>query len=184
MNVKRKSRVGFVVIKLHVGTTAYFLMRLNSKWKDVNFIGGHEKMRDSENLATTARRELWEEVPSIRSYPSLELLPLSGEVHYGPINSPSRGEDVEYELQFFLLKFDHAPQLLVEALSLRSKNVWVTQEELIEPGKFRVSGLAKLLDQVVPGGLAAIPYSSETDLGPLRERFEGSDGRQLSFVLK
>src|SRR5882672_9052579 len=143
MNVRRKSRVGFVVIKLHVGGTAYFLMRLNSKWKDVNFIGGHAKTRDLENLATTARRELWEEVPSIRTYTSLELMPLTKEVHYGPIRSRSRGEDVEYELQFFLLKFDHPPQLLVEALSLRSKNVWVTQEELIHPGRFRVSGLAK-----------------------------------------
>src|ERR1700681_2120072 len=70
MNATRKSRVGFVIIKLSVAGTAYFLMRINPKWKDVNFIGGHAKIRDADNLAITARRELWEEVPAIRRYAS------------------------------------------------------------------------------------------------------------------
>ena len=86
--------------------------------------------------------------------------------------------------RFFLLKIEDDPVPLIEALSARSKNVWVKQQELIEPEKLRVSGLTQLLDTVVPGGLAAIPFSSELDLHAMRERFEGLGGKQLSFAFK
>ena len=52
MNAARKSRVGFVIIKLSVAGIAYFLMRVNPKWKDVNFIGGHAKMSYGRKLVT------------------------------------------------------------------------------------------------------------------------------------
>jgi 8-oxo-dGTP pyrophosphatase MutT (NUDIX family) len=81
---------------------AYYLMRVDPKWKDINFIGGHEKDRDSGNFERTARRELWEEVPSIRDYREFDVVPLTTELYYGPIESRSKGGTVEYELRFFL----------------------------------------------------------------------------------
>ena len=184
MKILRKSRVAFVVIKLAVGGKSYFLMRYDPKWRDVNFIGGHVKDRDMADLRKTARRELWEEVPSVRPYDSIELEPLTSEVHYGPIHSRSRSDHVSYDLQFFLLKIGHHPEQFVQLLSLRSKNVWVAQDEMLNVGRFRISGLAKLLDESFPGGIAAIPDSSPTDLYKLRDRFENFDGDQLSFSLK
>jgi hypothetical protein len=72
-SLPRKSRVAFVVIKLSVLGIAYYLMRVDSKWKDINLIGGHEKDRDSGDLEKTARRELGEEVPSIRDYNQFDM---------------------------------------------------------------------------------------------------------------
>lgn len=180
----RKSRVGFVVIKLRVGETVFYLMRVNSKWKDINFIGGHDKRRDSGNLMSTARRELWEEVPSLRGYPRLNLEALSGVVRYGPVLSRSKGDQVEYEVQFFLLKIDQSPAALVELLSSRTRNVWVSEEELAHPGKYRLSSLVKLLDRVVPGGIRNIPFSSATNMSDWRSYFEPQDDIQLKFALK
>lgn len=182
--VLTKSRVGFVVIKLAVNSAPYYLMRLNSKWKDVNFIGGHEKDRDSRNLERTARRELWEEVPSVRGRADFTLEPLTQVAHYGPILSRSRGTEVEYELQFFLLRMSLSPVALVDMLSSRTKNIWVSEHDLLTPGQFRVSGLVRLLHSIYPGGLSAIPYSSPVDLHFMRDRFERRSGEQIAFDLE
>jgi NUDIX domain len=101
MSMSETSRVGFVIIKMRAEGASYYLMRINPKWKDINFIGGHEKPRDVKNLKTTARRELWEEVPSIRARVDFHLEPLTPEVIHGPILSKSRGVNVEYQIQFF-----------------------------------------------------------------------------------
>ena len=180
----RKSRVGFVVVKLSVGGAAFFLMRLNAKWKDVNFIGGHEKLRDSGNLEKTARRELWEEVPSIRGYSDVTLEPLTQLMHYGPIRSRSNGGDVEYEIQFFLLRISYSPEVLVEMLSSRTKNIWVAEHDLLNRTRFRVSGLVDLLERSLPGGLQEIAYSSPIDLDFMRNRFMSTHGKQIELALK
>ncbi|SRR6266498_1933034 len=182
--VTKHSRVGFAVIKVRSGNTAYFLMRLNPRWKDINFIGGHQEERDRGNLQKTTRRELWEEVPSIRNYGKLELEALTPETRYGPILSRSRGGEVVYQLQFFLLKLSKDPVRLVEALGSRTRNIWVKQEDLIDQRRFRISGLVKLLNNIFPGGLAAIPYTSTADLNDIRGRFERDDQRQLELALK
>jgi hypothetical protein len=126
----RKSRVAFVIIKLSVLGMAYYLMRVDPKWKDINLIGGHEKDRDSGNLEKTARRELWEEVPSIRDS-EFYLVPLTSELHYGPIESRSKHEKVQYELRFFLLKIMNSPENLVAGLGDRTKNIWVSEQDLL-----------------------------------------------------
>jgi hypothetical protein len=180
----RKSRVGFVVIKLSVGDAVYYLMRANSKWKDINFIGGHDKRRDGGDLKNTARRELWEEVPSLRRYPILVLEPLSSVIQYGPVLSRSKGDQVEYEVQFFLLKIDRSPAMLVELLSSRTRNVWVPEEELMAPNRYRLSNLVQLLNQIVPGGVRNIPFSSATNMSGWRSYFEPKDDAQLRFALK
>jgi hypothetical protein len=179
-----KSRLGLVVIKLSVGSEPFFLMRLNAKWKDVNFIGGHEKERDGQNLGRTARRELWEEVPPVRGRDDFTLEPLTQVVHYGPILSRSRGNEVEYELQFFLLKIGQSPAGLADMFSSRTKNIWVSERDLMSQRRFRVSGLVTLLDSLFPGGLSAIPYSSPVDLHFMRDRFVDTSGKQIEFALK
>jgi len=184
MDAVRRSRLGFVVIKFRVGGIVYYLMRVNPKWKDINFIGGHEKPRDGGDLEKTARRELWEEVPSVRSYPNIELEPITGLVSYGPIYSRSKGDQVEYEAQFFLVKIINSPNSLVELLSDRSKNIWISENELIRAEKYRMSGLVEVLNSAKSGGLEDIPYSSGTDLSSLRSYFEENDGKQLEFALK
>jgi hypothetical protein len=98
----RKSRVGFVVIKLRALGRAWFLLRKNERWNDVNFLGGHEKERDKTSLHKTAERELYEELPSIRTVKGFDLEPLTEELFYGPIFSRSRVTNVEYDVQFFL----------------------------------------------------------------------------------
>lgn len=176
--------MGFAVVKLRVGEASYFLMRFNPKWKDLNFIGGHEKPRDAGDLRTTARRELWEEVPSVRPYVEFDLKALGPEVQYGPVFSKSRGEQVEYNVQFFLVLMAASPIQLVESLSWRSKNVWVSEDELIDPQQYRLSGLVRVLSTIVPAGLKGIDYSSECDLRLLETRFTHSDLKQLSFAFK
>ena len=180
----QKSRAGFVVFKLYVGGFAYYMLRANSKWKDVNFLGGHEKERDGGNLEKTARRELWEEVPLLRKVGTLSLVQLTDLVHYGPLHSQSQGRDVRYELQFFLLKLDKLPEGIVDVFSPRTRNVLVSETDLLEGRRFRVSGLIGLLNNNFPGGLRAIPYTSSDDLGRWRERFENPHGSQLEFALK
>lgn len=180
----RKSRVGFAVIKLQVAEISYFLMRINPKWRDLNFIGGHEKPRDGRDLKKTARRELWEEVPSVRQYSSLELEPLTDEIHYGPVYSRSKGDQVEYDVQFFLLRIFNSPTMLVELLSSRTKNIWISEQQMLEPSKYKLSDLVSLLDQSVPSGLHGIPFSSAIDLHLLRPHFDYGDGKQLMFALK
>jgi hypothetical protein len=174
-----------VVIKLRVAGAAYYLMRANAKWKDINFIGGHDKPRDARDLETTARRELWEEVPSIRGYGRLEFEPLTSVMNYGPILSRSKGDRVEYEIQFFLLKINRSPASFVELLSSRTRNIWISEEELTHPKQFKVSGLVTLLDQALPGGIRSIPFSSATDMDQWRQHFERrNDAGQLQFALK
>src|SRR5262249_27251097 len=151
------------------------------KWRDINFIGGHSKDRDAGSLERTARRELWEEVPSIRYYSEFLLEPLTPKMPYGPIKSLSRGDVVKYEVQFFLVRVESSPQTLVEMLGSRSKNIWVSQYDLLLQARFRVSGLVRCLDESYPGGLDRIPYSSGIDLAFMRDRIERLNSKQLEF---
>jgi hypothetical protein len=105
----------------------------------------------------TARREFWAEVPAIRSYRPFHLEPLTHRMFYGPVKSLSRGYEVQYELQFFLVRIDQSPETLVEMTGTRTKNLWVAQRELIRPSSFRVSQLVGFLDRSLGGGLDAIP---------------------------
>lgn len=161
---ERISRVGFVLAKLRLANSSHYLMRRNHKWNDVSFIGGHESVRDSDKLSRTAYRELMEEVPALRQGPSFELEPLTNEFCYGPVFSQSAKLFVGYELQFFLTVFLSAPLKVLGSLTNRSSNILLSQDELLNPQKYAVAGLVEVLNSVVDGGLAAIPYSWPDDL--------------------
>src|SRR6266550_1812827 len=137
----KKSRCAFVVVKLEMVGGTFFLMRHDDRWKDVNFIGGHEKPSENGNLLTAARRELLEEVPALRGTKIFELEPLTDEILYGPIQSRSTGKRVLYELRFFRLVFNGAPHKVLRGITERSANKFVRQDNLLLAHGCRPSGL-------------------------------------------
>jgi NUDIX domain len=161
----KQSRLGFVVVKLILDGENYFLMRKNLTWKDVSFIGGHEQPRDGGSLMRAARRELLEEVPGLRSFKSMDLMSLMENVAHGPIYSESAACYVEYTMSFFLLRFRSDPKSILEALGARSLNVLIRESDLYTEGKYKIAGLFTRLNDVLPGGVRAIPYSWDEDLG-------------------
>ena len=174
----KKSRCGFVVIKLRVCGKVCFLMRQNARWNDLNFIGGHEKACDGASLRKAARRELLEEVPYLRSNRSFELAPLTTQFVHGPVYSRSAGCDVEYELQFFCVEFETSPEHLLESLGPRSANKLVCQDDLLLPRSYRTSKLVQVLSDKLSDGLQAIPFSWPEDVGATL-----SDTRQMDLPL-
>jgi hypothetical protein len=69
-------------------------------------------------------------------------------------------------------------------ISSRSRNVWVTETELLLQTRFRVSGLVKLLENLLPAGLSSIPYSWTTDMTIASRNFFHRDNGQLELALK
>ena len=69
-------------------------------------------------------------------------------------------------------------------ISVRSKNVWVTEDELISQTRFRVSGLVAVLHHLLPVGLTSIPYSFPADLTSIHRRFRqvSSEQRKVGHV--
>lgn len=158
----KRSRCAFVVIKLRMSGADYFLMRRDPDWKDLNFLGGHQQ--GSEGLQATARRELLEELPALRTFKSFDLAPLTDEIQYGPVFSRSAHCQVEYTLQFYLMTFHDAPTPVLDALGGRTPNILAREKELVTGGTHRISELAKVLDKRLPGGLRSIPSSWSKDL--------------------
>ena len=117
-------------------------------------IGGHQKGRDQENLARTAVRELWEEVPSIRGNVDYSLEALTEEVSYGPVVSRSVGAETLYLIQYFLLRISGNPTYLLENLGARTRNVLIAESELLRDRSGRISGLVWFLDKLLPGGIS------------------------------
>jgi hypothetical protein len=175
------SRCGFVVVKFNIDGEDHFLMRRNAKWKDINFIGGHALLNEGLDLKRSARRELLEEVPVMRTFKSFELLPLTGQVAHGPVLSRSAAGVVNYILQFYLLKFLKNPRPFLEKLTSRTPNILVSETDLLFPHFHRVSGLVAVLARSVEGGFAAIPHSWREDLGPTIRDLSSVSNNQLSL---
>jgi 8-oxo-dGTP pyrophosphatase MutT (NUDIX family) len=132
----RTSRGGFVVIKLLVDDEVCLLLRKNPKWKDLNLVGGHEKPRDQGDLEKTALREMWEEVPSVRTMSNLSLEPLGNEAKYGPVFSRSVGVETLYMVRYFLLRISGNPSHLLDALGAKTRNILVGQSDLLQNQDF------------------------------------------------
>jgi ADP-ribose pyrophosphatase YjhB (NUDIX family) len=160
----KKSRCGFVVIRLRVAGDTYLLMRRDRQWNDWNFIGGHEKSEDGHSLMAAARRELLEEVPQLRGKKHFGLHSITEQIDYGPIQSRSSGKRVVYELEFFQLVFTEAPNEMLDAITARSANRLVREEELLQQRSFRVSGLVAVLDRAIVRGIRSLGYSWPEDL--------------------
>lgn len=180
MSEPKRSRCAFVVVKLRIEGQDYLLMRRDRDWKDISFIGGHTSERDKGKLERTARRELLEEVPALRSFDRIELTPLTGEITHGPVYSLSARCPVLYQLRFLLLRFGDSPKPIVESLGPRTPNVLIRQADLVVSHKHRVAELVSVLANCIPGGLSSLPYSWPEDLGHSCYRLPGD---QVEFSL-
>jgi len=172
----KKSRCGFVVVKLLISGEPSLLLRQDHKWRDFNFLGGHEKPEDSGNLTRAARREVLEEVPQLRQANCFSLVPLTEKFSYGPIESRSRGLMVLYELQFFQLVFTEAPKKILAAITHRSSNRLLRMEDVLVPGGIRVSQLVRVLDSTIVGGLRSVGFSWPGDI-----KLQTNPSRQLEI---
>jgi len=166
VNICREARCAFVVIKLKIDNKDYFVLRRDKDWNDLNLIGGHQEERDNGRFKRTAKREMFEELSALRGKAEVELMPIAEPIRYGPVWSHSANCESLYHLRFFLARLDTDPSNLEKTLSAQSMNFLVEFESLkgaIE--RKDVSAFLDLLESEVPGGLEAIPYSCDRDLG-------------------
>jgi 8-oxo-dGTP pyrophosphatase MutT (NUDIX family) len=163
------SRCAFVIVKLRIEGSDYYLMREDDDWKDVTFIGGHVSERDAGKLERTARRELREEVPATRTAKNIQLTRLTEELEHGPVYSKSAKTQVVYDIGFYLLSFGTAPKDVLSSLGPRTPNLLVHQDELLRPRKRRVAELVRVLAEAMPGGLNSIPLSWPEDMGSMTQ---------------
>ncbi|MHB8813435.1 MAG: NUDIX domain-containing protein [Steroidobacteraceae bacterium] len=180
----KHSRLGFVVIKLRLDGENYLLLRRDLAWQDVSLIGGHEHPRDRQSLKRAAQRELLEEVPAFRSFKDIDFIPLTEDVSHGPVYSKSAGREVQYTISFFLLRFLADPKSVLESLGPRSPNLLVREKDLLSDHKLKTSELLKRLNEVFSGGIHAIPFSWNADLGNSIRNSRNLALRQREFVLE
>jgi hypothetical protein len=80
--------------------------------------------------------------------------------------SRSTGQKTRYDIQFFWAQFERDASKVLTGLSGRSRNILVPQQKLFSQQSLRVSGLIKLLNDTIPGGIASIPISSSENFLP------------------
>lgn len=171
----RESRCAFVVIKLKIDGKDYFVLRRDKDWNDLNLIGGHQEEKDNGRFKRTARREMFEELSALRGKAQVALQPITERISYGPVWSQSAKCESLYHLVFFLAQLETDPSVLEKTISAQSMNFLVDSESLKNAIKRRdVSAFLRLLESEIPGGLEAIPYSLDRDLG------DALDSRVLS----
>ena len=171
MSECRETRCAFVVIKLRIDEKDYIVLRRDRDWNDLNLIGGHQEKKDNGRFKRTARREMFEELSALRGKAEVVLKPITKRVSYGPVWSKSAGCHSVYHLMFYVARLDTDPGILARTLSARSMNFLVDCDSLkgaIE--RKDVSVFLELLELEVPGGLEAVPYSCDRDLGGVLDR--------------
>ena len=165
MSKYRQTRCAFVVIKLLIHNTDYFILRRDKDWNDLNLIGGHQEEKDNGKFKRTARREMFEELSALRGMAEVELKPIIEPILYGPVWSKSAKCESIYHLAFYLALLDADPNIIAKTLCSQSMNYLVEFKSLKEAMKRKdVSAFLHLLESNVPGGLEAIPYSWSRDL--------------------
>ena len=167
----RKTRCAFVVIKLKIYNKDYFILRRDKDWNDLNLIGGHQEEKDNGRFKRTARREMFEELSALRGNAEVELTPITEPIYYGPVWSQSAKCESLYQLKFYLAQLDTNPGILEKTLSAQSMNFLVDWESLKGAmARKDVSAFVKVLESKVQGGLEAIPYSWDQDLGGILDK--------------
>ena len=167
----RETRCAFVVIKLKIDDKDYFILRRDKDWNDLNLIGGHQEERDNGKFERTAKREMFEELSALRGKAHVALKPISEPFRYGPVWSHSAKCESLYQLMFYVAELDTEPSVLEKTLGERSMNYLVDSASLKGAIQRKdVSAFLELLESKVPGGLEAIPYSWDCDLGGVLDR--------------
>ena len=158
-------RCAFIVIKLKIGGKDYFVLRRDKDWNDLSLIGGHQEEADKGRFERTAKREMFEELSALRGRAKISLTPITDKIFYGPVWSKSANRQSTYCLKMYLAKIRDDPSVLEKTLSERSMNYLVDASELKRAIERKdVSAFIEILENNVPGGLNAIPYSWTSDL--------------------
>ena len=166
MSTCRQTRCAFVVIKLKIHNKDYFILRRDKDWNDLNLIGGHREQKDNGKFERTAKREMFEELSALRGKADVELKPITDLIRYGPVWSQSAKCESLYKLMFYLAQLNTEPSVLEKTLAARSMNFLVDSVSLKSAIEHKsVSAFLELLETEIPGGLEAIPYSCDNDLG-------------------
>ena len=167
----RQTRCAFVVIKLKIHNKDYFILRRDKDWNDLNLIGGHQEPKDNGKFERTAKREMFEELSALRGKADVELKPITDLIRYGPVWSQSAKCESLYQLMFYLAQLDTKPSVLEKTLAARSMNFLVDSASLKSAIERKdVSAFLELLESDIPGGLEAIPYSWDSDLGGVLDK--------------
>ncbi len=166
MTTCRETRCAFVVVKLKIRDTDYFVLRRDADWNDLSLIGGHQEEKDHGKFRRTARREMFEELSALRGKAEVVLSPITELVSYGPVWSKSAKCHSLYRLKFYSAHLDTDPAVLERTISAQSGNYLVDLASLRDGiERSDVSAFLGLLEAEVPGGLDSIPYSWDRDLG-------------------
>ena len=167
----RQTRCAFVVIKLKIHNKDYFILRRDKDWNDLNLIGGHQELKDNGKFERTAKREMFEELSALRGKADVALKPITDLIRYGPVWSQSAKCESLYQLMFYLAQLDTEPSVLEKTLTKRSMNFLIDSVSLKSAIEHKsVSAFLELLESEIPGGLEAIPYSLDNDLGGVLDK--------------
>ena len=146
-------------------------MRRDKDWNDLNLIGGHQELKDNGKFERTAKREMFEELSALRGKADVALKPITDLIRYGPVWSQSAKCESLYQLMFYLAQLDTEPSVLEKTLTKRSMNFLIDSVSLKSAIEHKsVSAFLELLESEIPGGLEAIPYSLDNDLGGVLDK--------------
>ena len=167
----RQTRCAFVVIKLKIHNKDYYILRRDKDWNDLNLIGGHQELKDNGKFERTAKREMFEELSALRGKADVALKPITDLIRYGPVWSQSAKRESLYQLMFYLARLDTEPRVLEKTLGARSMNFLIDSVSLKSAMERKdVSAFLELLESEIPGGIEAIPYSFDSDLGGVLDK--------------
>lgn len=152
----RKVSLAHVVVKFQVAGDSYYLLHRHRKWGDYSLVGGHVEPGEEGLWARTATREVEEELHPLHHRRDFILVPLlRTPLTWGPQRSRSAaGEMTVYTAQFFRMVLRKSPIQLLDTF-LGNDAVILRGEDLV--GNALVAEMVRMLDGVLPGGLAAIP---------------------------
>lgn len=114
----RQSFVAFIIIRLDIDGRRCALLRMNSKWNDWSFVGGHVEPGEEHDWSLTANREADEELAPLHHGDDfvVQRIPIEPLVWTAQSKSAS-GATTRYEARYFFLTFRRDPRTLLRELN-------------------------------------------------------------------
>jgi NUDIX domain-containing protein len=156
----RTSRIAYVLVRLLVGETDCFLLRVHRKWGDWGLIGGHVEDEELNDWLQAAEREANEELDPLRLGADFSLGSLDGAPEsWGPVPSRSAGGlPTKYCAAWFALEFLRDPATCLAELP-DEEFLLVERDAALMAAGADVTGLLARLDRELPEGLSSVPLA-------------------------
>lgn len=156
----RTSRIAYVVVRLLVGDTDCFLLRVHRKWGDWGLIGGHVENDELNDWRRAAEREAKEELEPLRLGLDFSLEALDGAPEsWGPVPSRSAGGlPTKYCAAWFTLEFLRDPVTRLAELP-DDEFLLVERDAALMAAGGEVTALLALLDRDLSAGLSSVPLA-------------------------